>query len=308
MSPTKKLKKLLWIIPAVLVLLVLLLLTIFLVYFFSTRQANGEIISGGEKRSYLIYVPASYTGKEALPLVFTFHGYAGWPAQQKRTSHWDQLAEEKGFIVVYPMGTDTPLHWRTGGDPAQLQDVQFISDLIDHLQKEYNIDAERIYANGLSNGGGMSFLLSCKLSDRIAAFGGVSGAYLLPWERCEPERPLPAIIFHGTADEIVPFEGGPSRAFDVPFPLIRDWVAELAQRNGCSTIPQALPDQGEVSAVQYTDCEQNADVIFYTIAGGGHAWPGGDTMPRAIVGHTTRDIDATRLIWAFFEEHPMPQE
>ncbi|HSM25843.1 MAG TPA: hypothetical protein VK856_13350, partial [Anaerolineaceae bacterium] len=120
-------------------------------------------------------------------------------------------------------------------------DVQFITDLITELEGKFNIDTDRIYVNGLSNGGGMSFQLACKLSDRIAAFGGVSGAYVIAWEDCNPTRPVPAIIIHGDNDTIVPFEGGPSESFDVPFPNIPNWVEELAERNGCDLQSTGLP-------------------------------------------------------------------
>ncbi len=187
-----------------------------------------------------------------------------------------------------------------------MQDVAFISDLIDKLSAEYNIDPARVYANGLSNGGGMSFVLSCKLSERIAAFGSVAGAYSFPWGDCNPSRPVPAIIFHGTADPIVPYQGGLAGRSGYTFPSIPDWVITLAQRNGCNASPQDLEATGDVSGVQYTDCA--GDVIFYTIAGGGHSWPGGGYLPKFIVGETTHDIDATRTMWDFFQGHPLNGE
>ena len=269
------------------------------------NRTNGTLISSGERRHYLLYVPESYKPGEPTPLVISFHGFAEWPAHQRDISRWNDLADEQGFIVVYPMGTRFPLRWRTRGAPSihadRKLDVTFISELIDVLAARYNIDPDRIYANGLSNGGGMTVALACDLAERIAAFGSVSGAYLLPWDACTPSRPVPAIIFHGTADRIVPFEGGPSRAFDIPFPAIPQWVEVLAQRNGCDAAPQSLPARGDVHGVAYAGCD--ADVVFYTIDGGGHAWPGGGSMPRAIVGHITQDIDATRVMWEFFAAH-----
>jgi polyhydroxybutyrate depolymerase len=234
--------------------------------------------------------------------VISIHGFAEWPAHQQRMTHWNELADEYGFIVVYPSGRQVPKRWRTDSINDQ-SDARFISDLIDQLQQEYSIDPQRIYANGLSNGGGMSYFLSCTLSDRIAAFGGVAGAYLLPTEDCQPERPVPAIIFHGNTDPVVPFEGGPSRSFEIPFPVISDWVQELAARNGCSPAPITLPVQGEASGLHYSGCSQNAEVVYYIIDGGGHTWPGGDSLPKWIAGHTTQDIDATRLMWEFFSQH-----
>jgi polyhydroxybutyrate depolymerase len=106
----------------------------------------------------------------------------------------------------------------------------------------------------------------------------------------------------------VPFGGGPSKSFDVPFPNIPEWVQTLAEKNGCRTEALDLPAQGEVSGRRYTGSAQNSEVVFYTVTGGGHAWPGGGYMPKAIVGHITQDIDATRVMWDFFQGHPLPEE
>ena len=275
------------------------------ILYIQIHRTNGEVLSSGVKRTYLLYVPKSYRAGQPIPLVISIHGYAEWPAHQMEISRWNQAADEHNFIVVYPSGTGFPLHWRTGGGADTSIEVQFISDLIDQLEKEYTISPDRIYANGLSNGGGMSFVLACKLSERIAAFGGVSGAYLLPWSDCNPGRPVPAIIFHGTQDPIVPFGGGPSSMFNYPFPEITGWVSSLAAKNGCAAQPVKLPAEGEVSGLQYTHCSQNAEVLFYIVASGGHAWPGGGYLPAVIVGHTTQDIDATQVMWAFFQQHPL---
>ena len=267
------------------------------------NQADGQIVSGGRQRSYLLHVPASYDPATPVPLVISIHGFAEWPAHQMQISRWNDLADQHGFIVVYPAGTGFPRRWQTGGEA--LEDVTFISDLIDALAQRYTIDPTRIYANGLSNGGGMSYLLACQLADRIAAVGSVSGAYLLPPDECLPARPVPLIAFHGTADPIVPYDGGPSASFDLSFPAVPDWIAAWAGRSGCDAAPVPLPGHGEVSGLRYIGCRGSADVLFYTIHGGGHAWPGGPPMRRFIVGHTTQDIDATAVMWAFFTHHAL---
>jgi polyhydroxybutyrate depolymerase len=242
-----------------------------------------------------------------MPLVICLHGFAEWPAHLMRVSHWNQLADEFGFLVVYPRGGGFPFHWhsmsRFNQSEAAQQDVQFISDLIDQLKAEYPIDETRVYANGLSNGGGMSFLLAGKLSERIAAIGGVGGAYILPWNEYHPKRPVPAIIFHGTADPIVPFDPRPGR-FSF-FPSIPLWVSVLAEHNGCLTNAVPLPTRGSVTGVRYQARTNNADVVFYTVVGGGHTWPGGKAMPAVVVGKTSSDVDATRLMWDFFAQHPL---
>jgi polyhydroxybutyrate depolymerase len=267
-------------------------------------KTNGEIVSSGEERSYLLFVPTTYDPARPTPLVINLHGFVQWPANQMQISHWNDLAEEFGFLVVYPQGTRFPRRWRAGGqvggssDP--LADVVFISDLIDELESKYSIDPARIYANGLSNGGGMSFLLGCALSDRIAAIGGVAGAYIYPLEACRPSRPVPMIAFHGTADAIVPYLGGPSRGPEMQLPSIPEWMAARAELNGCDATATALPTSGEVSGIRYSGCDQGAEVDFYTIDGGGHTWPGGDPLPEWITGPTSQDISATRVMWEFF--------
>lgn len=272
-------------------------------------RSNGEVISGGRKRSYLLHVPKSYQPNRPTALVICLHGFAEWPAHVMRLSHWNRLADDSGFLVVYPCGSRFPLRWHCGGGLSNpelaRQDVQFIADLIDRLKREYNLDEARVYANGLSNGGGMSFLLAGRLSERIAAIGSVGGAHVLPWTDFNPKRPVPAKIFHGTADRIVPYHGKSWGASGFSLPDLPQWVQTLAIRNGCETNAVQLPTRGSVSGVHYPGGTNHADVVFYTVKGGGHTWPGGKPMSALIVGKTTADVDATRLMWEFFQQHPM---
>ncbi len=269
------------------------------------NRTNGSLVSSGKRRRYLLYVPKSYNPAIPAPLVITIHGFAQYPAHQMGLTRWNELANEHGFLVVYPAGTGFPLRWHAGGrfGAGVAAEVRFFSDLIDKLQAEYNIDPSRIYANGLSNGGGMTFVLSCELSERIAAAGLVASAHQYPWDACRPARPVPTIVFHGTADPIVPFAGGRSGGPGLPFPAIPEWVEVLARSCGSTGTPEPLPSRGAVSGVAYT--HGAADVVFYTIAGGGHTWPGGQELPRWLTGPTSQDIDATRVMWDFFTAHPL---
>jgi polyhydroxybutyrate depolymerase len=275
------------------------------VSFYTVNRDNGSFVSSGEKREYLLYVPRSYDRSKPTPLVISMHGAGLWGTTQKEISQWNGLADEQRFIVVYPsgLGGKGVRVWRAEPGPALSKDVRFISELIDTLRATYNIDSTRIYANGLSNGGGMAFVLSCTLSNRIAAVGMVAAAQTLPWSWCKDQRPVPMIAFHGTADPAVPYNGGPSWISSRPFPNVSRWTANWARRNGCAVAPVESAVAADVTRRAYTNCADDAEVVLYTVQGGGHTWPGGGPLPEWFVGTTSNSVDATSLMWAFFREH-----
>ena len=271
------------------------------------NRTNGTIVSSGQKREYLLYVPKSYDRTKPTPLVISMHAAAVWPAHQMNTTRWNTLADEYGFIVVYPSGTGVgPRIWHVDRGAGLMRDVRFIAELIDTLETAYNIDPARIYANGFSLGGGMAFVLSCTLSDRIAAVGMVAAAQTLPWNWCTDHRAVPMIAFHGTAD-LVPYQGGPSPDPFNPltFPAVRDWTANWARRNRCGPHPVESSVAPDVNRLEYTNCADDAAVVLFTIQGGGHQWPGGKPLPTWIFGPASNSIDATSQMWAFFREHQL---
>jgi polyhydroxybutyrate depolymerase len=280
------------------------------VSFGARNRTNGTIVSSGQKREYLLYVPRSYDPAKPTPLVISMHGGALWPAAQMEISQWNRVADEHGFIVVYPSGTGVPNHWSMEGwqTPSHMPNVIFISDLIDTLEAAYNIDPTRIYADGFSNGGGMAFAVSCRLSHRVAAVGAVAAAQFLPMNWCNDSRPVPMVAFHGTADRFMPYQGGTSPISPGLFPAVRDWAAGWARRNRCGPNPVESVVAQDVTRAEYTNCAEDAAVALYTIQGGGHTWPGGKPMLEWIVGPTSRSIDATSLMWAFFREHQLPKK
>jgi len=270
------------------------------VAFFVRNRPNGSIVSSGQRREYLLYVPRSYDRSKPAPLVISMHGAGGWPTQQMNLSAWNRVAEREGLIVVYRSGLSGagPRIWRTG-------DVRFISDLIDKLQASYNIDPDRIYANGFSNGGGMAFVLSCRLSDRIAAVGMVGAAQTFPWSWCRDRRAVPMIAFHGTADSMALYNGGQSWVAPAPFPPVPAWTANWARRNRCGPSPVESAPAADVVRREYTNCADGASVVLYTFRGGGHTWPGGEALPEWFVGPTSRSVDASSTMWSFFRAHPL---
>ena len=297
-----------WVIGAVLILIntPIVLAAIEAASFYTHYANNGSLVSSGVTREYLLHVPASYDPARPTPLVITLHAGAVWPALQRDISRWNEVADEHGFIVVYPSGEDLRMPaWEMGG-AGKAADVRFIAELIDSLKSAYNIDPSRIYANGMSNGGGMSFVLSCTLSDRIAAVGMVATALLVPFETCTDTTPVPVVAFHGTADPVAKFNGG--RSWVVPryrFPGVAPFIDAWSKRNRCDPNPTDTAAASDVTRRSYANCAGGADVVLYSFKDGGHTWPSGMALPDWFVGPTPTSIDASREMWAFFREHPL---
>ncbi len=263
----------------------------------ASGSIQGQITSGGLVRHYLLHVPASYQAGTPAALIFNFHGYDSNSAQQESLSGMSAKADEAGFIVVYPDGISKG--WSDGPGPDGLHDLEFVRDLIGALESQYNIDPKRIYATGMSNGGGMANRVGCSMADLFAAIAPDAGAYNF-WQDCSPTRPMPVLAFHGLQDQLAPYAGS---GFDVMEPPIEDWAAAWASRDGCLAAPVVSTPAETVTVRTWSTCQGNAEVLLYTLADEGHSWPGSPTMPSAI---TSQAVNATDLMWDFFQAHPMP--
>jgi polyhydroxybutyrate depolymerase len=251
-------------------------------------------------------VPASYEASSPVPLVLNFHGFGSNALEQERYSGFAALADREGFIVATPEGTNSPQRWYIYSqlEPGYVDDFAFVGDLIDALSARYCIDAARVYAVGISNGGGMSSQLGCRLNGRMAAIAPIAGS---PYSElsCRDAGPMPVIAFHGTEDTIVPFEGGPGGRLGLPINAVRDNMRDWAQHNGCNLTLETQRIADDVVLESYGGCSDGADVHLYVIEGGGHTWPGA-TRNIAALGTTTQSISATELAWSFFTGHPRP--
>jgi polyhydroxybutyrate depolymerase len=264
----------------------------------------GTLTSGGLERQYILRVPISYTGEDAMPLVLNLHGHGSNAVEQAVYSGLPAKGEEEGFIVVTPQGTGVEPHWNfTTVEAGAPNDVAFISDLLDTLETELCIDPSRVYAAGYSAGAAMSATLACFLSDRIAAIAPVAGLYFFPG--CPSVRPVSVIAFNGTDDKLVPFEGGPVSNSALRVPPVEDSLQQWAEHDGCASGPQDQRVSDQVRLRRYDDCSEGATVELYAVEGGGHTWPGA-AIDLPLLGATTHEISATDLIWAFFEAHPKP--
>lgn len=276
-------------------------------------------------RWYLLTTPDAHDGETPLPLVLDIHGLAEGAEIHSGMTNYSALAEEEGFVVAFPHGTGEPVRWNVNLESDTNADLDYMHALLDTLEATLCIDTSRVYATGLSNGAMMTSALACSAADRFAAVAPIAG--VADNAACDPSRPVPVMALHGTADPILGFNGGvgaipgilgnadPSApAPTAPTPDLQGEgypaaVAAFAARNGCDGFTDTtLPESTDEIVHRAYDCPDGADVEFYIVVGGGHSWPGSEFSKGigGIVGHTTFDVDASRLGWEFFERFQLP--
>lgn len=279
---------------------------------FPPGTTEGTVTVAGAARTFRVHVPPSYVHGRAAPVVLMLHGGGGSAVQlETQSAKMDPIADREGFITVYPDGVGVVKTFNAGiccGKAAtdNVDDVAFVSALLDQIEAKLCTDLHRVFASGMSNGALMSHRLACELSTRIAAIAPVSGTMGIP--TCAPTRPVPVFEVHGSADSNVPYAGGigcgPSAG--VVFTSVPDTIEGWRTRNGCSATTLPGFEQGDGKCVAYQDCE--SPVVLCTIDGGGHSWPGG--QPKATAGCATDGIQSTTFIaseaiWKFFAANPM---
>ena len=268
------------------------------------QTINGTITHGGLQRSYILYVPDSYNPGTPAPLVFNFHGYTSNAFQQMFYGDFRPIADTAGFLVVHPLGTVDLLgnnHWNVGWGLSTVDDVGFTSALIDSLSAQYDINQERIYSTGMSNGGFMSYKLACELSNRISAIASVTGSMNINQSStCNAQHPMPVMEIHGTADETVAYGGS------VIFASIENVLAYWVGFNSCNSPPDVtnIPDTDISDACTaehqlFPNGDQGVVVEHYKIINGQHTWPGSSFGGPG----TNQDIDASLEIWRFFSRY-----
>ncbi|MBI4732663.1 MAG: prolyl oligopeptidase family serine peptidase [Chloroflexi bacterium] len=269
----------------------------------ATEQPSDSLVTttvGGLERTYELYVPAGIAADEEVPLVFVFHGYGGNAQAARLISGFNRLADNNHFIVVYPNGTgesqDT-LSWNGGrccfyARDNNIDDVGFVRQAVEEIEAQYSIDAQRIYATGMSNGGIFSYRLACEMADTFAAVAPVAGSFL--FEACQPSEPVSILHIHGLDDDVVPYDGVnliPELA-GVDFTPIEEGVAFWAGQDECPPAPEMSQD-GNVMHIVYAPCADETAVELYALDGVGHTWP-------------FVELQSSRVIWEFFTAHPKP--
>jgi polyhydroxybutyrate depolymerase len=278
-------------------------------------------VTAATARNSIVYVPPGYDASRPTPVIVALHGRPGTGAGMASLTRLNAVADRHNFIVVYPDGLRN--EWNSVGDLVGLEadypqdDVRFLGDLVDDLRLDLNIDPNRQYITGFSNGAIMTYRMACSASDKFAAFAPVGGAlYYDVRDACRGGTPRPIAIFHGSADASVPYDGVVSRRNNEMMQVstsVPDSIAYFVRRNGCSEVSQRtdIPQSGaspgaQVIRFDQADCDNGADVRFYLINGGGHQWPGvNDVLTSPHFGVATMDINAGEEMWDFFSRHSL---
>jgi len=264
-----------------------------------------EVMAGGLMRQFDLQVPPNHDGSTPIPLVLAFHGWTLTSQIQAQMSDMSATANDRGFAVAYPQGVGNS--WNAGSCcggafDQQVDDVAFALALVDSIGTEMCIDTNRVYSTGFSNGGFISHRLGCVASDVFAAIGPVAGVIMIPDEQCNPERAVPVMHLHGTADTSVAWEGnGMVPHISVPG-SIQGWV----DRNGCDADSTVTFQEGDTTCESWGNCgDDGAEVVLCTIEGMGHCWPG-DPACTGLMETPSLTVQASEVVADFFEAHPMP--
>ncbi|MCK0131491.1 prolyl oligopeptidase family serine peptidase [Flavobacteriaceae bacterium F08102] len=272
-----------------------------------TNYLKGTITVNGVPRTYLLYIPKTYSSTTKSPLVINFHGYGSNAQEQMAYGDFRPEAEAHNFLIIHPQGEllNGKTHWNVGGWTlnSTTDDVKFTVALIDSLSAKYTIDSKKIYATGMSNGGYMSFKLAYELSTKIAAIASVTGS-MTPqtFSACQPQRAIPILQIHGVSDPTVPYLGA---NWSTPISKVLSfWV----NHNKTSTTPlkNTIPntnvdDQSTAERWEYENNINHIKVIHYKITGGKHTWPGALFKSPG----TNQDFNASKVIWNFFSSYDL---
>jgi polyhydroxybutyrate depolymerase len=260
----------------------------------------------GASHQALMHVPAGARGR--LPLVVAFHGAYDEPRGTSIYYGLSKLADREHFAVLYPQASHDRF-WQL--ERGQHEDVEQVRALLDRAERASCIDRSRVYATGVSNGGGFTARLGCEMADRFAAIAPVAGGYV-PRARCRPGRPVPVLEIHGTDDDVVPYEGTPpGRSQSVAgFLSVADFLRRWTALDSCRGGPKRTTPRPGVTRLRWSRCAGGSAVEHLKLAGTDHGWPGGDWSESGkktpSPPHDPTGVDTAKLVWSFLSRFRLP--
>jgi polyhydroxybutyrate depolymerase len=284
-------------------------------------EAKVDVRFHGLRRTYRVHLPAGYNAAQPLPMVLVVHGAFDTAEGMERFTGFSALADQESFIVLYPNGIGILgylQHWNAGhccGKAAAdgIDDVGFLTKVIEDACARLAVDRRRIYMTGFSNGGMMVHRFAAERGDLLAAVaplaaaaGGRPDNQAPEWSIPDPICPMPLLAMHGLADAYVPFDGGasPARGDTRQYWPVKRSLDLWIQRNQCLTEPVTWYEyQGKAHVTTWQDPAHGADVVLYSLEGWGHDWPGPYFSAKLDARDPLRDFDAARIIWDFFKGH-----
>lgn len=270
----------------------------------ASGQSAQSFTFQGQTRTYQLYVPPAYDGTRAVPLVFDFHGFGSNAVQQMAYGNFKPEANRDNFLIVAPdgQGSGAGRHFNLSGENGLQNDLQMVDALLAHIESQFCVDTKRVYSTGMSDGGAMTSVLACTQSDKFAAFAPV--AVIINSPACGDDHPIALLGIAGTADPVVPFNGGKVRCCGgSTVKGAPDAMAGWAAHDQCAPAYTDTRLGSEVRRRTWSGCRPKSEPVFYIVDGGGHTWPG--SIPIARLGMTTKQLDASATIWDFFKQHPL---
>ncbi len=286
---------------------------------------NGTLSFQNNQRKYVLHIPDSYDGRAEVPLVVFLHGGGGNAQTAQGFSNFNQVSDENGFLMLYPQAffetAADSYAWADGRglapDKLGIDDVGFVDALVTALKREYKIDSQRVYLCGFSNGSFLTQRIAFQKNNQFAAFGTLGGTMNESlYNSGNPGRALPMMYVFGTADPLVPYEGGyVSGNTDLEaVKSVEDAVGFWRDNNSCSitepkkNVPNTnATDNSTVEIYQYSNCACSATVKFYKVINAGHTWPGVLLPAGHSFGETNLDINASVELWNFFKQFTLCQ-
>ena len=288
----------------------ILLLSLLVSVTFVNAQTSDETFQfEGIDRYHKVYIPSDFTPN--MSLVLNLHGYTSNAFQQVFYSNMTAVAEANDFIVVFPDGTTDQngiTFWNSEILGEDVNDLGYLSALIDSMVINYQVNPSRVYMCGMSNGGFMSYYSACQMTDKLAAIASVTGTMNnVIYDNCNPSRSIPVLEIHGTDDTTVPYLGSGSAGSFQTIIATETVVDYWVNHNNCTENQVveiddiSITDFSTVTRFSYTGGDNGTSVEHYRINEGGHTWPGSIiSLPGVVTNH---DIIASEVIWDFFNQY-----